>query len=114
MVIGTVGSGKSSIGSAIIGEIEKKQGDIYINGNIAYCPQASMQERKNERDSNPESNVIHKVNLEEKHPFILNLFFIFFFPFICRVKPITNEDIYQIGKKDRCDYTSDKTLEGWG
>ncbi|KAA6324618.1 MAG: putative ABC transporter C family member 3, partial [Streblomastix strix] len=41
MVIGTVGSGKSSIGSAIIGEIEKKQGDIYINGNIAYCPQAA-------------------------------------------------------------------------
>ncbi|KAA6367617.1 MAG: hypothetical protein EZS28_036856, partial [Streblomastix strix] len=73
-----------------------------------------MQERKNERDSNPESDAIHKVNLEEKHPFILNLFYCFFLPFICRVKPITNDDIYQIGKKDRCDYTSDKTLEGWG
>ncbi|KAA6355633.1 MAG: hypothetical protein EZS28_048840, partial [Streblomastix strix] len=33
-----------------------------------------------------------KPNLEEKHPFILNLFYCFFMPFVCRVKPVTDED----------------------
>ncbi|KAA6397487.1 MAG: putative Multidrug resistance-associated protein [Streblomastix strix] len=41
MVIGTVGSGKSSIGSALIGDIEKQSGEIYMSGSIAYCPQTA-------------------------------------------------------------------------
>ncbi|KAA6380701.1 MAG: putative Multidrug resistance-associated protein [Streblomastix strix] len=41
MVIGTVGSGKSSICSALIGDIEKQSGEIYMSGSIAYCPQTA-------------------------------------------------------------------------
>ncbi|KAA6392071.1 MAG: putative ABC transporter C family member 3 [Streblomastix strix] len=41
MVIGTVGSGKSSIGSALIGDIEKQSGEIFMSGTIAYCPQTA-------------------------------------------------------------------------
>ncbi|KAA6380220.1 MAG: ABC transporter: Multidrug resistance-associated protein, ATP binding protein, partial [Streblomastix strix] len=41
MVIGAVGSGKSSIGAALIGDIEKQNGIIHVDGTIAYCPQAA-------------------------------------------------------------------------
>ncbi|KAA6401149.1 MAG: putative Multidrug resistance-associated protein [Streblomastix strix] len=41
MVIGSVGSGKSSIGAALIGDIEKMEGDVRIRGQIAYCPQTA-------------------------------------------------------------------------
>ncbi|KAA6378290.1 MAG: hypothetical protein EZS28_026183, partial [Streblomastix strix] len=41
MVIGAVGSGKSSIASALIGDIEKQSGTICIDGSIAYCPQTA-------------------------------------------------------------------------
>ena len=46
---------------------------------------------------------------EEKHPFILNLFFGFMFPFICRCDPIINEDIPATMKKDET-YQVMKTL----
>ncbi|KAA6397284.1 MAG: putative ABC transporter C family member 5 [Streblomastix strix] len=39
MIIGGVGSGKSSLGSAIIGDIERQSGEIKSIGTIAYCPQ---------------------------------------------------------------------------
>ena len=38
-VVGSVGSGKSTFLSAIIEEIPKIQGDMSINGSIAYCAQ---------------------------------------------------------------------------
>jgi ABC-type multidrug transport system fused ATPase/permease subunit len=39
MVIGAVGSGKSSIASAVIGETTYSQGEIEVNGSLAYVPQ---------------------------------------------------------------------------
>ncbi|KAK2954114.1 Multidrug resistance-associated protein [Blattamonas nauphoetae] len=39
MVVGGVGSGKSSIGAAIIGDIERVTGNVRMKGSIAYCPQ---------------------------------------------------------------------------
>ncbi|KAH7828103.1 putative Multidrug Resistance Associated Protein (MRP) [Monocercomonoides exilis] len=41
MVIGSVGSGKSSLGSALIGDMEKLEGAVQRAGNIAYCPQVA-------------------------------------------------------------------------
>ncbi|KAJ3061387.1 ABC transporter C member 13 [Podochytrium sp. JEL0797] len=38
-VIGSVGSGKSSLLSAILGDLEKSAGKISTNGRIAYCTQ---------------------------------------------------------------------------
>ncbi|KAA6378355.1 MAG: putative multi drug resistance-associated protein MRP, partial [Streblomastix strix] len=60
-----------------------------------------------------EKNAIRKPNLEDRHPFILNLFYCFFMPFICRIKPITNDDIYQIDEKDKCENVSNLVVKDW-
>ncbi|KAK2947791.1 Multidrug resistance-associated protein [Blattamonas nauphoetae] len=39
MVVGGVGSGKSSFGAAVIGEIEQVEGNVDVKGSIAFCPQ---------------------------------------------------------------------------
>jgi ABC-type multidrug transport system fused ATPase/permease subunit len=39
MIIGAVGSGKSTIGSAVIGEAAYIAGDVDVNGSLAYVPQ---------------------------------------------------------------------------
>lgn len=38
-IVGTVGSGKSSLISAILGEMEIKSGDVRVEGSIAYTSQ---------------------------------------------------------------------------
>ncbi|KAF9236586.1 P-loop containing nucleoside triphosphate hydrolase protein [Melanogaster broomeanus] len=38
-IVGNVGSGKSSLLSAIIGEMIRVSGDVHCNGSIAYCAQ---------------------------------------------------------------------------
>ena len=38
-VIGKVGSGKSSLISAILGEMHKFKGNVNVNGSVAYVPQ---------------------------------------------------------------------------
>ncbi|KAF9233986.1 P-loop containing nucleoside triphosphate hydrolase protein [Melanogaster broomeanus] len=38
-IVGNVGSGKSSLLSAIIGEMMRVSGDVHCNGSIAYCAQ---------------------------------------------------------------------------
>eukprot|EP01132_Coremiostelium_polycephalum_P009298 gene9298-11395_t len=39
MVVGSVGSGKSSLCNAILGEMDKVKGDVQCKGKIAYVPQ---------------------------------------------------------------------------
>jgi len=39
MVVGAVGSGKSSLISAVLGEMHRNKGDLTINGSVAYCSQ---------------------------------------------------------------------------
>eukprot|EP01155_Anaeramoeba_flamelloides_P023514 Anaeramoba_flamelloidesa807701_5206.p1 GENE.a807701_5206~~a807701_5206.p1 ORF type:complete len:948 (-),score=243.47 a807701_5206:15-2858(-) len=39
MIVGPVGSGKSSLLYAILGELPRKEGSISVKGTIAYCPQ---------------------------------------------------------------------------
>ena len=38
-VIGGVGSGKTSLISAVLGEMHKAKGNINVNGSMAYVPQ---------------------------------------------------------------------------
>ncbi|KIJ55549.1 hypothetical protein M422DRAFT_199806 [Sphaerobolus stellatus SS14] len=38
-VLGRVGAGKSSLLSAIIGEMHRVEGEVVVSGSIAYCPQ---------------------------------------------------------------------------
>ncbi|KAA6376967.1 MAG: hypothetical protein EZS28_027506, partial [Streblomastix strix] len=58
--------------------------------------------------------VTTKQNLEETHKFFYNLFYCFFMPFVCRVKPVLNEDVYDIDSHDRCTVITKKTQEGGG
>ncbi|KAJ4460314.1 Multidrug resistance-associated protein [Paratrimastix pyriformis] len=39
MVIGHVGCGKSSLASALIGEITRVEGDVTVNGSLSFCAQ---------------------------------------------------------------------------
>lgn len=41
VIHGRVGSGKSSLCSALLGEMIKKNGSVYVDGSVAYCPQQS-------------------------------------------------------------------------
>eukprot|EP00197_Chlamydomonas_leiostraca_P002886 CAMPEP_0202857580 /NCGR_PEP_ID=MMETSP1391-20130828/470_1 /ASSEMBLY_ACC=CAM_ASM_000867 /TAXON_ID=1034604 /ORGANISM="Chlamydomonas leiostraca, Strain SAG 11-49" /LENGTH=1463 /DNA_ID=CAMNT_0049536397 /DNA_START=117 /DNA_END=4508 /DNA_ORIENTATION=- len=41
MVVGGVGSGKSSVLSALIGHISKKTGEVAVNGSVAYVAQSA-------------------------------------------------------------------------
>lgn len=40
-VVGSVGAGKSSLLSSILGEMEKVEGSVNINGSIAYVSQSA-------------------------------------------------------------------------
>ena len=39
LVVGRVGSGKSSLISAVLGEMHKLKGNVNVNGSMAYVPQ---------------------------------------------------------------------------
>ncbi|KAA6397480.1 MAG: ABC transporter: Multidrug resistance-associated protein, ATP binding protein [Streblomastix strix] len=45
---------------------------------------------------------IPKTNLEEKHPFFMNLWFCFYIPFVCRIKPLVDIDIYDVQTNEKC------------
>ncbi len=38
-IVGTVGSGKSSLLSAILGELHQMEGNLRLNGSVAYTAQ---------------------------------------------------------------------------
>ncbi|GMT22976.1 hypothetical protein PFISCL1PPCAC_14272, partial [Pristionchus fissidentatus] len=50
-VVGTVGSGKSSFLSAMLGELTRLRGDIIVNGRLAYVPQQSWIQNLTLRDN---------------------------------------------------------------
>ncbi|XP_063223005.1 ATP-binding cassette sub-family C member 3-like [Bacillus rossius redtenbacheri] len=50
-VVGTVGSGKSSLVSALLGEMDKKSGSVNTVGSIAYVPQQAWIQHATLRDN---------------------------------------------------------------
>ncbi|CAI2164333.1 9655_t:CDS:10 [Funneliformis geosporum] len=50
-VVGTVGSGKSSLLSALVGEMKKVHGEIEFGGSVGYCPQTSWIQNATLRDN---------------------------------------------------------------
>ncbi|KAA6389235.1 MAG: hypothetical protein EZS28_015235, partial [Streblomastix strix] len=73
----------------------------------------SVEHEESEKNTQKANEIASKPNLEDKHPFVLNLFYCFFMTFVCRIKPITNEDIYQIGERDMCSSTSNLVEKSW-
>ncbi|XP_053524633.1 ATP-binding cassette sub-family C member 2-like, partial [Artibeus jamaicensis] len=60
-VVGTVGSGKSSLMSAMLGEMENVHGHITMKGSIAYVPQQSWIQNGTIKD-----NILFGSELDEK------------------------------------------------
>ncbi|XP_034519018.1 canalicular multispecific organic anion transporter 1 [Ailuropoda melanoleuca] len=60
-VVGTVGSGKSSLMSAMLGEMENVHGHVTIKGTIAYVPQQSWIQNGTIKD-----NILFGSELDEK------------------------------------------------
>ncbi|CAG8848009.1 14296_t:CDS:2, partial [Racocetra persica] len=50
-VIGSVGSGKSSLLSALVGEMKKIKGEVLFGGNVGYCPQTAWIQNATLRDN---------------------------------------------------------------
>jgi ATP-binding cassette subfamily C (CFTR/MRP) protein 1 len=50
-VVGSVGSGKSSLLSALVGEMKKVRGEIEFGGNVGYCPQSAWIQNATLRDN---------------------------------------------------------------
>lgn len=60
-VVGSVGAGKSSLISAMLGEMEKLSGSVNLNGRLAYIPQQAWIQNCSLRD-----NVLFGKGYEEK------------------------------------------------
>ncbi|CAG8704303.1 27994_t:CDS:2, partial [Dentiscutata erythropus] len=60
-VIGSVGSGKSSLLSALVGEMKRIKGDVVFGGNVGYCPQSAWIQNATLRD-----NITFGLPFEEK------------------------------------------------
>ena len=41
MVVGAVGTGKSSLLSSLVGEMHRVDGTAVVGGSVAYCPQSA-------------------------------------------------------------------------
>ncbi|XP_025017040.1 canalicular multispecific organic anion transporter 1 isoform X2 [Tetranychus urticae] len=50
-IVGTVGSGKSSLLAALLGDLHKKQGSINVHGRIAYVPQTAWLQNATVREN---------------------------------------------------------------
>eukprot|EP00095_Tigriopus_kingsejongensis_P005628 maker-scaffold335_size202896-snap-gene-1.27 protein:Tk05628 transcript:maker-scaffold335_size202896-snap-gene-1.27-mRNA-1 annotation:"multidrug resistance-associated protein 1 isoform x3" len=60
-VVGTVGSGKSSLISALLGEMEKEQGSVNVVGQVAYVPQQAWMQ-----NATVENNILFGKPINQK------------------------------------------------
>ena len=68
LTVGSVGSGKSSLLNAMLGEMDKHQGSVSLKGNLAYVPQLAWI-----RNTSLKNNILFGVKI--KHYFRYKLFF---------------------------------------
>lgn len=70
-------------------------------------------ENKNEVFREVEDKGKKKKNLESSCNWVLNVFFCFFFPFVCRISPVNDEDIYEVDKNDACEKNGKAMEKRW-
>ena len=59
------------------------------------------------------TEIHRKPNTEYKHLCIANLFFMFYFQFVCRVNYVQDEDIYDIHPKDKTIDVTERSQKYW-
>jgi hypothetical protein len=55
-----------------------------------------------------------KKNSEEHSFFLWNMFYLFFLPYVCRIKHVTDEDIPEPDTRDGSELCYEKTKDRWG
>ncbi|UYV79409.1 ABCC2 [Cordylochernes scorpioides] len=89
-VVGPVGSGKSSMLSALLGDMERQSGSVVINGSLAYVPQQAWIQNATLRDN----ILFSKPYNERKYTRIISS---------CALKPdleiLSGGDMTEIGEK---------------
>jgi hypothetical protein len=53
------------------------------------------------------------LNREEEHNWFFNLWFCFFFPLTCRIKPLRNDDICDVADDELCEKNYKKARNVW-
>lgn len=91
----------------------KKNKTEKIDNKHSETDENSCSERKNEIFRNEENEGKKKKNLESSCNWFLNVFFCFFFPFVCRISPINDEDIYEVDKNDACEKNGKAMEKRW-
>jgi hypothetical protein len=96
----------------------------YINSNrreINYDELCEYYAKTKNPSSSNQTSVIggkkyinRKANTEEHSFFLWNMFYIFFLPYVCRIKPISDEDIPEPDSRDSSILCYNKTKDGWG
>lgn len=78
-----------------------------------YSPSPTFMEPKPE-PTNPLRKEIHRKPNGEYHSLLIfNIWYCFFFRFVCRCDPIQDEDIYDVNPENRTDYVTDKGDKYW-
>lgn len=74
----------------------------------------TFMESKTEAAGLSKKEIHRKPNAEYNSLFLLNIWFCFYFRFVCRCIPIQDEDIYEINPENKTDLVTDKVAKYWG
>lgn len=79
----------------------------------SYSPNPTFMQPKDEPPQAPKKEVKRKPNAEYNSFFFFNIWYCFYFRFVCRCDPIRDEDIYDINPDNRTDLVTDRTQKYW-
>ena len=61
VVVGTIGSGKSSLLAGLVGEMQQMKGDVILGGNVGFCPQVPWIQNATLRNNILFGNLVHRL-----------------------------------------------------
>ena len=101
--------------------VEDQSGSVFDDSPGTHPveqPSSSTTEQKSVQSSNQsneqkQSEWIRSKNWEEASPFICNLFFCFYFPFICRIDPLTEDDVPVVAETDKSERSTEILRKKW-
>ena len=79
------------------------------NNHNNLTPQTKIERQ----EKPPASEWKRSTNYEEAMPFICNIFYFFYFPYVCRIAPLMEEDIPQIAEADKGRDMTTKLSNNW-